>query len=97
MKIFDSIAGLFTREKPLGAGVYHRRVTGEDGNNYRLHLRVEEGGAGILSINAAKILHLNPTAAELAKLIIEEDTAGAGRQGDHEALPGRHETGRRRL
>jgi radical SAM protein with 4Fe4S-binding SPASM domain len=71
MKMFDSIAGLFTREKPLGAGVYHRRVTGEDGNNYRLHLRVEEGGAGILSINAAKILHLNPTAAEHAKLIIE--------------------------
>jgi len=71
MKILDSIAGLFTREKPLGPGLYHQRVTDRDGNNYRLHLRVDEGGAGILSINASKILHLNATATELAKLILE--------------------------
>jgi len=71
MKVIEPIKKLFTNEKPLGAGVYHSRVTGEDGNSYRLHLRVDEGGAGILSINAAKILHLNPTAAEFAKLIIE--------------------------
>ncbi len=71
MKIFDSITGLFTKEKSLASGMYHRRVTDKDGNNYRLHLRVDEGGAGILSINAAKILHLNPTATEHAKLILE--------------------------
>jgi radical SAM protein with 4Fe4S-binding SPASM domain len=71
MNIADSIKKLFTREKPLGFGVYHRRITDEDGNNYRLHLRVEEGGTGILSINASRILHLNPSATEHAKLIIE--------------------------
>jgi len=42
-----------------------------DLQGYRLHLRIEEGGQGILSINASKILHLNPTAAELTKHILE--------------------------
>jgi radical SAM protein with 4Fe4S-binding SPASM domain len=71
MKLMDPIQKFFSKEKPLGSGVYHRRVTDQDGNNYRLHLRVEEGGGGILSINAARILHLNPTATEHAKLILE--------------------------
>ncbi len=67
MKIKD----FFKNEKPIEAGIYHSRVTGEDGGNYRLHLRVMEGGNSILSINAARILHLNPTATEFAKLIVE--------------------------
>jgi radical SAM protein with 4Fe4S-binding SPASM domain len=71
MKLMEPIQKFFSKEKPLGSGVYHRRVTDQDGNNYRLHLRVEEGGGGILSINAARILHLNPTATEHAKLILE--------------------------
>ncbi len=71
MKVIDPIKKFFSKEKPLGSGIYHQRTTDKDGNNYRLHLRVEEGGGGILSINAARILHLNPTATELAKHIIE--------------------------
>ncbi len=67
MKILDFLKN----EKPLPAGIYHSRVTGEDGSNYRLHLRIMEKGNSILSINAAKILHLNPTATEFAKLIVE--------------------------
>ncbi len=67
MKILDFLKN----EKPLPAGIYHNRVTAEDGSNYRLHLRIMDGGNSILSINAAKILHLNPTATEFAKLIVE--------------------------
>jgi len=33
---------------------------------YRLHLRLLKDGSGILIINAATVLHLNPTAAEFA-------------------------------
>ncbi|OGL42906.1 MAG: hypothetical protein A2161_07440 [Candidatus Schekmanbacteria bacterium RBG_13_48_7] len=43
-----------------------------EGNRiYRLHLRIEKSGNGVLSINATKILHLNQTATEMAKCIID--------------------------
>jgi radical SAM protein with 4Fe4S-binding SPASM domain len=35
-------------------------------------LRVEEGGRGHLIINASRVLHLNQTAVELARLILDE-------------------------
>ena len=37
-----------------------------------MHLRVEPDGRGLLVINAARMLHLNQTAAEYARLILEE-------------------------
>ncbi len=73
-KIKMKITDFFKNEKPLSPGIYHKRVTDEDGNNYRLHLRVEGGGDSVLSINASRILHLNGTATEIAKLIIEGKT-----------------------
>jgi len=62
----------FAKHKPLTPGLVHHRGL-RDLQGFRLHLRIEEGGQGILSINASKILHLNPTATELAKHIIEGD------------------------
>ena len=61
----------FERPKPLPKGIHHLRGQGEFGN-YRLHLRIEDDGRGILVVNAAKILHVNQTAAELAKYVIED-------------------------
>jgi len=45
--------------------------SGPDEPPYRLHLRLLEDGSGILIINAATILHLNPTAAEFAYHMIK--------------------------
>jgi radical SAM protein with 4Fe4S-binding SPASM domain len=61
---------MFKKAKPLSPGIYHSRID-EGNSHYRLHLRVEKDGKGILIINAAKILHLNQTATEHAKLILE--------------------------
>ncbi len=61
----------FERPKPLPRGIYHLRGEGEFGR-YRLHLRIEEDGRGILVVNASKIIHLNQTAAELARYVIEK-------------------------
>jgi radical SAM protein with 4Fe4S-binding SPASM domain len=48
---------------------YH---TGPDAEQqFRLHLRVEKDGRGVLLINAAKVLHLNQTATEHARLVLE--------------------------
>jgi radical SAM protein with 4Fe4S-binding SPASM domain len=44
----------------------------------RVHLRLEPDGRGLLVINASRVLHLNQTAAELARLVLEgvsEDAA----------------------
>jgi radical SAM protein with 4Fe4S-binding SPASM domain len=41
------------------------------GERTRLHLRVEADGRGTLVVNANRIVHLNPTAASMAWLILE--------------------------
>jgi len=57
--------------KPIRKGLYHKR--GESGRyqGYRIHLRVDEDGRGLLVINASRVLHLNRTATEFAKYIID--------------------------
>jgi radical SAM protein with 4Fe4S-binding SPASM domain len=52
--------------------LYHKR--GEEGRfrGYRLHLRVSEDGSGMLIINASRIIHLNSTAVDYAKFMMEE-------------------------
>ncbi len=42
------------------------------GEKSRIHLRVDRDGSGILITNANRVIHLNPTAAMMAKLILEE-------------------------
>lgn len=42
------------------------------GGKVRLHLRREADGRGLLVINAARVVHLNQTAAEYAGLVLEE-------------------------
>jgi radical SAM protein with 4Fe4S-binding SPASM domain len=65
---------LFERPKPLSKGMHHMRGQGEFGG-YRLHLRIEDDGRGILIINASKVLHLNQTASEIAMHVIQGDSA----------------------
>ncbi len=64
------VAGILLAEKPahaqhLDVGTQHYQ-SGPDEPAYRLHLRMEKDGSGLLIVNAATVLHLNPTAAEYA-------------------------------
>ena len=59
------------KQVPLEAGIYHLRRDDAE-LHVRLHLRLNPGGDGILMINAARILHLNQTGAEMARYILEE-------------------------
>ncbi|MBL7064202.1 MAG: radical SAM protein [Anaerolineae bacterium] len=54
---------------PAGLQGYERRDGA--GGRVRLHLRVEPDGRGLLVINAARVLHLNQTAVEYARFILE--------------------------
>jgi radical SAM protein with 4Fe4S-binding SPASM domain len=65
------VESFLERPKPLKPGIYHLR-SGDAMEGYRVHLRVEPNGNGTLVVNASKIIHLNQTAAEYAKLIVEE-------------------------
>jgi hypothetical protein len=66
MKIIEYITSRFTPIHPLPAGSYHLETAPQGEKPYRLHLRLQKDGAGLLIINAATILHLNPSAAEYA-------------------------------
>ena len=52
-------------------GLFH--YTRDDGlERSRIHLRVEEDGSGLLLVNANRIMHLNLTAAFMARLALED-------------------------
>ena len=66
MKIVNRLADRFAKVQPLPAGVYHLQAPPDAEKPYRLHLRLDSDGSGVLIVNAATVLHLNPTAAEYA-------------------------------
>ena len=67
---FPLNGGRAGRAQPA-AGVYHYlRETPE--SKARLHLRLAADGHGVLMVNASRVYHLNPTAAWLAYLALEE-------------------------
>lgn len=79
MKIFNRIADRYARIEPLPSGMYHLQTTLED-VPYRLHLRLNRDGTGLLIVNASTVLQLNPTAAEYAYQLVKgsspEEAAG---------------------
>jgi organic radical activating enzyme len=73
MSIIDEIKyRFFTRHEPIKTGVYHYQAPPDAEFPYRLHLRIEKNGAGILILNASTVLHLNQTAAEFAYHLVNQ-------------------------
>jgi hypothetical protein len=64
--LINSFMAFIKPEPAPPPGMYHYIAPQEDPLNFRLHLRVEPDGGGILIVNAATILHLNETATEFA-------------------------------
>jgi len=64
------MANIFRWAKPLKQGVYHYK-SGGILEGHRVHLRIESNGAGILILDADKILYLNQTAAEIVKELLD--------------------------
>ena len=87
-----SIWNWFKKIEALAPGLHHKVVQEAD-QTTRLHLRIEPDGRGILSINASKILHLNPTAAEITKYHMDGLDAAA----IVKKLKGRYRIGRKAL
>jgi Radical SAM superfamily len=68
--ILNPFQRLFSPIHPIPAGLYHFQSPPDDPRNYRLHLRMEAHGGGVLIVNAATVLHLNQTAAEYAYYLV---------------------------
>jgi len=56
---------------PPQPGLYHYRFD-SDQEKSRAHLRLDADGTGTLIVNANRIMHLNPTAALMAHLVLEK-------------------------
>ena len=67
-KAFEGFINLFEKNKTGGVqpGIYNAEPDPEINVPYRMHLRVETDGTGILILNASTILHLNQSAMEYA-------------------------------
>ena len=67
MNFFNRLTERFTTKvAPLPEGLHHLQAVPENERPFRVHLRLRKDGSGILIVNAATVLHLNPTAAEYA-------------------------------
>ena len=65
---------MFKPVELIAPGVYHYQTPTSAEIQYRLHLRIDAQGEGLLIINASTILHLNQTAAEYAYHLINNET-----------------------
>jgi organic radical activating enzyme len=72
--LIKKIRNRFQPVAPLPAGMHHYQSPADAPAPYRLHLRLEPDGSGILILNASTVLHLNPTAAECAYLWVKDST-----------------------
>lgn len=62
----------FDKAQVLPPGLYNYQTPQDSDYQYRLHLRIEPGGEGLLIINASTVLHLNQTATEYAYHLIKQ-------------------------
>jgi organic radical activating enzyme len=69
--LLANLKNMFKPIDKMPAGMYHYQAPQDDPRNYRLHLRVDSDGKGILLVNAATVLHLNQTATEYAYHLIK--------------------------
>ncbi len=70
MTIFDTLFTSKSKVENPKPGLYHYRFDAEDEKS-RAHLRVDPDGTGTLIVNANRVMHLNPTAAFMAWMILE--------------------------
>lgn len=72
MTLFHSLKRVFQSPVALPAKGLHHYVRENEEETSRIHLRIDADGHGTLIVNANSVMHLNPTAAYMAWLTLEE-------------------------
>lgn len=62
---------VFPPVQSIQPGMYHYQAPADAPAPYRLHLRINPDGSGLLIINASTVLHLNATAVEYAYHLVQ--------------------------
>ena len=75
MTLMERVKNWFEPPHPMTTGFYEYHTPPESEQQFRMHLRVEPDGHGVLLINAARMLHLNQTATEHASMILQGKSA----------------------
>ncbi len=70
--IREAVRNLFVQKEPLPVGIFHYQAPPDAEYPFRLHLRLEPDGDGVLIVNASTVLHLNQTAAEYAFHLVQD-------------------------
>ncbi len=73
MTLISNIKNIFQTPSTVhgpSSGLYHY-VKEDEHEKSRIHLRLDEDGTGTLIVNASSVMHLNPTAAFMAWMILE--------------------------
>lgn len=63
----------------LTAGLYTYPIR-MDGGRRRIHLRIDQNGAGVLFVDVTDVIHLNSTAAQMAKLALDDVSLNQARR-----------------
>ncbi len=71
--LFGNLKGSISVSAPPDPGIYHYQREEPEGKS-RIHLRIDPNGSGLLIINANRVIQLNPSAAFMAYLHLEEIT-----------------------
>ena len=76
MAVFNAMKTMI--KKPPSAPIVPSRLyhylNENEHEKSRIHLRIDPDGTGTLIVNANRVMHLNPTAALMAYLILEGRT-----------------------
>lgn len=67
----QAFLGSFSRWELPSPGLYTYRIQ-SSGDKIRIHLRIEQNGDGVLFVDVTDVIHLNPTAARMAKMALDD-------------------------
>ncbi len=70
--LIHNLRELFNPPRALPAGAHAFQTSPDADRPYRLHLRIEGDGSGLLILNAAMVMHLNQSATEYAYYFIKK-------------------------
>ncbi len=70
-RLLSIIDRVFPLAADLPVGIFESKANPSNPTPYRIHLRIEPTGEGLLILNAKTVLHLNPTATEYAYSLVQ--------------------------
>lgn len=69
---FSDLHNLFISSEQVQAGLYAYNIELPNRGSMRIHLRIEDAGHGVLFVDVTDVVHLNPIAARMAKMALED-------------------------